>query len=131
MSQTGVFVYINSNLVDEVFTSIPDHEELIQICIDEGYVSSDRYYPEDYLLIEYEKVEIGSGESGSDLSWDDPTMIYLYQNRNLPDCPEEVYTVEEGRDEVTYDEIAEVSGNELSEEETPEEEDEIKLRPHL
>ena len=132
MSQTGVFVYINGNLAEEVFPAIPDHEEMIQICRDEGYSASDGQYPGDYLTVEYEKVEIGSGEYGADSTWDDSEMHYLYSVRNQPDCPAEVTTVDEGRDDVDYDELDPYSADESEEnDEGADLEEKSKNRFHL
>lgn len=105
MAQTGVFITINGIPVEEVFPGIPDHDELIEICEDQGYFGNERRYPEDYISVEYEKVEFGAGEYGQDRTWSDSELLYLYQSRNQPDCPAEVTTVEEGQDTVEYDEL--------------------------
>ena len=48
MSQKAVFVRINGNLHNEVLFSVPDHDEMIQVCKDFGYESTDGEYDGDY-----------------------------------------------------------------------------------
>ena len=61
----------------EVFSSVPDYEEAIQICKDNGYEYQDYY--SNYYLLEYEWIDIGEGESGVDKFIDDETLLFLYK----------------------------------------------------
>ena len=78
MSQKAVLVRVEGNLISEVFNSIPDYDDAVQICKDNGYEYQD-YYP-DYYLLEYEWIEIGNGESATDEFIDDETLLHLYDS---------------------------------------------------
>lgn len=78
MSQSAVLVRVEGNLIPEVFSSVPDYEEAIQICKDNGYEYQDYY--SDYYLLEYEWIDIGEGESGVDEFIDDETLLFLYDS---------------------------------------------------
>lgn len=43
MSQTAVLVIVEGNLIPEVFCSVPDYDEAVQICKDNGYEYEDYY----------------------------------------------------------------------------------------
>ena len=87
MSQKAVFVRVEGNLIPEVFYSVPDYDEAVQICKVNGYEYEDYY--SDYYLLEYEWIDIGEGESGEDEFIDDVTLLYLY---NSFDFEEMVYS---------------------------------------
>lgn len=77
MSQTAVMIRVNGNLFSEVYSKVPSYEDAIQICKDFGYDSTDREYG-DYILVEYEWIEIGDGESNTDYFFDDETLCHIY-----------------------------------------------------
>ena len=109
MSQKAVFVRINGNLHEEVFTHVPDHDEMIQICKDFGYESTDERYDGDYINIEYEWVDIGDGESGTDTFFDDESLCFLYDcygwEKNFEKMGYNTESIETGSDEVLYSEL--------------------------
>lgn len=76
MSQKAVLVRINGNLVHEVFSHVLDYEDMVQICIDEGCETDN--CASDYFLVEYEWIDIGEGESGTDEYLDDETLLFIY-----------------------------------------------------
>lgn len=109
MSQKAVLVRVDGNLVQEVFHSIPDEDDAIQICKDEGYESSDEIWY-DYLNVEYEWIEIGDGESGTDEFIDDETLLFLYDSYGYEDVIKEqfeldVETIETGSYEILFSEL--------------------------
>lgn len=79
MSQKAVLVRVDGNLVQEVFSSVPDYEEAVQICKDEGYEADDNYFS-NYYSVEYKWIDIGEGESGVDHFIDDETLLYIYDS---------------------------------------------------
>ena len=83
MSQSAVLVRVEGNLIPEVFSSVPDYEEAIQICKDNGYEYQDYY--SNYYLLEYEWIDIGEGESGVDEFIDDETLLALYDSYGYED----------------------------------------------
>ena len=109
MSQKAVFVRLNGNLHNEVFPSVPDHDEMIQICKDFGYESTDGEYDEDYINVEYEWVDIGDGESGTDTFFDDESLCALYDSyeweENFKNMGYNTESIETGSDEVLYSEL--------------------------
>ena len=109
MSQTAVFVRINGNLHEEVFTHVPDHDDMIQICKDFGYESSDGSFDGDYINIEYEWIDIGEGESGMDTFFDDESLCVLYNSyeweKNFENIGYDAESIETGSDEVLYSEL--------------------------
>ena len=86
MSQKAVLVRVENNLIPEVFYSVPDYDEAVQICKDNGYEYEDFY--SDYYMLEYEWIDIGEGESGEDEFIDDETLLFLYESY---DYEEEIY----------------------------------------
>ena len=78
MSQKAVLVRVEGNLISEVFNSIPDYDDAVQICKDNGYEYQDYY--SDYYLLEYEWIEIGNGESATDEFIDDETLLHSYDS---------------------------------------------------
>lgn len=78
MSQSAVLVRVEGNLIPEVFSSVPDYEEAIRICKDNGYEYQDYY--SNYYLLEYEWIDIGEGESGVDEFIDDEILLFLYNS---------------------------------------------------
>lgn len=83
MSQSAVLVRVEGNLIPEVFSSVSDYEEAIQICKDNGYEYQDYY--SNYYLLEYEWIDIGEGESGVDEFIDDETLLALYDSYGYED----------------------------------------------
>ena len=75
MSQSAVLVRVDGNLIPEVFSSVPDYDEAVRICKDNGY---DGYY--DCYSLEYEWIDIGEGESGVDEFIDDEILLFLYNS---------------------------------------------------
>ena len=63
MSQKAVLVRVNGNLVQEVFNYVPDYEEAVQICKDEGYEVDNNYFS-NYYSVEYEWIDIGKVNPG-------------------------------------------------------------------
>lgn len=110
MSQKAVLVRVEGNLIPEVFCSIPDYEEAVQICKDNGYEYKDYY--SDYYCLEYEWIDIGEGESGTDEFIDEETLLFLYDSYGYE---EEIYkyfgldveTVETGTIEVMLKDLEE------------------------
>lgn len=86
MSQKAVLVRVENNLIPEVFYSVPDYDEAVQICKDNGYEYEDFY--SDYYMLEYEWIDIGEGESGEDEFIDDEVLLHLYDS---PEFEEMVY----------------------------------------
>jgi len=78
MSQKAVLVRIDGCLIQEVFNSVPDYNELVQICKDNGFNGDETPY--DYYLAEYEWIDIGEGESGLDQFIDDETLLAIYDS---------------------------------------------------
>lgn len=109
MSQKAVFLRINGNLHEEVFTSVPDHDEMVQVCKDFGYEAEDGQYDGDYINVEYEWVDIGEGESGTDTFFDDESLCALYDchewEKNFESLGYNVEIVESGSDEILYSEL--------------------------
>lgn len=109
MSQKAVFVRINGNLHNEVLFSVPDHDEMIQVCKDFGYESTDGEYDGDYINVEYDWVDIGDGESGVDTFFDDETLCALYDSydweKNFENMGYNAESIETGSDEVLYSEL--------------------------
>lgn len=110
MSQKAVMIRVNGNLHEEVYNHVPDEDEAIQICKDCGYEPSDGIFEGDYILVEYEWLDIGDGESGWDDHLDDETLCFLYDSYGYEDVIKsqfdlDVETVEEGRIEVLYTEL--------------------------
>lgn len=78
MSQKAVLVMVEGNLIPEVFYSVPDYDEAIQICKDNGYEYKDYY--SDYYMVEYQWIEIGEGESGIDEFINEEILLFLYDS---------------------------------------------------
>lgn len=111
MSQRAVFVRLNGNLHKEIFPSVPDYEEMIQICKDFGYEPSDGKLDGNYIFLEYEWIEIGNGESGADFFFDDDTLLYIYNSyeweNQFLELGYEVEIIETGSEEILYTELEE------------------------
>lgn len=110
MSQKAVLVRVEGNLIPEVFSHIPDYDEAVQICKNYGYEYKDFY--SDYYMLEYEWIEIGDEESGTDEFIDDKILLLLY---GFFDYEEKIYelfglnveTVETGTIEVMLEDLKE------------------------
>lgn len=109
MSQRAIMVRVNGNLFPEVFPSIPDYDDTIQICKDFGYEVSDANYDGDYICVEYEWIEIGDGESGTDEFFDDETLMHIYDAYGWDEVFEtqgySVETVRSGRYDVEFEDL--------------------------
>ena len=86
MSQKAVFVRVEGDLIPEVFNYVPDYDEAVQICKDNGYEYKNYY--SDYYCLEYEWIDIGDGEYETDEFIGDETLLFLYDSY---DCEEEIY----------------------------------------
>ena len=75
MSQKAVLVRVEGNLIPEVFNYVPDYDEAVQICKDNGYEYKNYY--SDYYCLEYEWIKIGEG-SGTDELITDDALLFLY-----------------------------------------------------
>ena len=110
MSQKAVLVRVEGNLITEVFYSVPDYDEAVQICKDNGYEYEDYY--SDYYLLEYEWIDIGEGESGTNEFIDYEVLLHLYDS---PEFEEMVYeqfglnieSIETGTIEVMLEDLRE------------------------
>lgn len=109
MSQRAVFVRVDGNLHSEVLTHVPDHDEMVQICKDCGYEATDARFDNDYLLVEYEWVDIGDGESGIDTFFSDEELCYIYDGYGWEDkllsLGYDVNIIETGNDDVEFEEL--------------------------
>lgn len=109
MSQKAVLVSINGNLVQEVFHSVPDYEEACQICLDNGWDGTeDTIY--DYYNVEYEWIDIGEGESGTDEFIDDETLLHICGHAYYEDLIKEhfgldVEVIETGSIDVLFEDL--------------------------
>lgn len=72
MAQTVCFVQCNGILSDEVFNYTPSHDDFVQICKDMGLGKAD-----DWVDVEYEKMEIGPGEYGADTFLNDDVFVHI------------------------------------------------------
>lgn len=75
MSQKAVLVRVEGNLIPEVFNYVPNYDDAVYICKDYGYEYKDYY--SDYYMLEYEWIDIGEGESGTDEFIDDETLLFF------------------------------------------------------
>ena len=82
MSQTAVIIHVDGALHQEVYPSLPDHEEIVQICKDFGYTTEDAAYEGDDIDITCEWYEIGSGESGTDDFFSDEEILAKFSHDN-------------------------------------------------
>jgi len=109
MSQRSVFVRVAGNLYREVLNSVPDYEDAVRICRDLGYEKEEEPWEGAYLLVEYEWLEIGAGESGEDTFYDDELLLDLYDTYGYEEIfreqGQEVEVIESGSLEVRYDEL--------------------------
>lgn len=109
MSQTAVMIRIDEMLHTEVYSYKPDYDDAIQICKDFGYEASDGDYDGDYIDFEYEWLEIGEGESGTDNFFDDETLCSLYDScdyeKKFEELGYDVETIETGSYEIEYVEL--------------------------
>lgn len=109
MSQKAVFVRLNGGTYPEVFSSIPDEEEVIHLCKEYGYEQNDEMYAGDYIIAEYEWIDIGSGESDTDTFYDDETLLYMYDSDMFEELLEKdghsIECVESGEYEILYSEL--------------------------
>lgn len=111
MSQKAVFVTINGTVYEEVFSHIPDREELIQLCKDEGY-TADMDNVSDYIYVEYEWIEIGEGESNTNEFFSEEALLHMYQSGDFTKTVYEllslnVYVIEYDDMEILLEELGE------------------------
>ena len=110
MSQKAVFVRVDGNLIPEIFTHVPEYNDMVQICLDYDYDGTESI--SDYYLVEYEWVEIGEGESNTDDFIDDETLLHIY---DAYDWEKEIYehfgfdvnTIETGSEDVLFYDLQE------------------------
>lgn len=111
MSQRAVFIKVGGNVHEEVWTHIPDHEDFIQICKDFGLTESNRDKWGNSVTVDYEWIEIGSGEGGADTFVSDEVLLHLYGHPDfstiLQNMGYEVEYVQSGYDLVTMDDLVE------------------------
>ena len=111
MSQKAVMIRVNGNLYQEVWTTVPDYEDAIQICKDIGYEENEGLFNGDYILVEYEWLDIGEGESGIDTFFDDETLCFIYDSYDYEKIFEEhgynIEIINSGYYEVLYEELCE------------------------
>lgn len=81
MAQTAVIIIIDNEPYEEVWTSIPDREEMISIVKDIYDIENIEEGTE--FEVEYEWYEIGEGESGTDYFFIDEDIIRMY-NSDIP-----------------------------------------------
>ena len=74
MAQTVYFVKVDGEPYDGVLTYKPNHDDLVGICMDMGF---DRSYTFDSLDVEVERVDIGSGESGTDEFFSEKELVAI------------------------------------------------------
>lgn len=109
MSQKAILVRIDGCLVEEVFSHVPDYNDMIQICIDNGYNGVCGH--SDHYLVEYEWISIGEGESDTNEYIQDDTLLAIY---NSYDYAKQIYemfghdveVVESGSKEILFEDIA-------------------------
>lgn len=112
MSQTVVFITVGGTLHDEIWSKVPDHEECVQICRDFGF--DEDIMRTDWtgsVTVEYEWIEIGNGESGTDAFLDEDLLLHIRGTYGWEEEIEKLgYTVDEvyaGSDKVCADEMQE------------------------
>lgn len=110
MSQKAVLVRVNGNLIQEVFNWVPDYEEMCQICIDNGYDGAEETSYTDCYNVEYEWIDIGEGESGTDSFIDDETLLFIYDAYGYEDVIKksfglDVEVVESGSVDVLFEDL--------------------------
>lgn len=112
MSQIAVMVRVNAILFPKVLKSVPSYDDAIQICKDFGYESSDANYDGDYILVEYEWIEIGNEESDTDEFFDDETLQHIYDSYEWDEVIEaqgyNVKIVRSGRYDIGFDELEDI-----------------------
>lgn len=111
MSQRAIFVMVNGVVTNEILHHVPDREEMIQICKDMGYEACDNSIM-DYMLVEYEWIEIGEGESDTDEIVSEETLLDIYHSGEIAETVSRMYnveveTVEYGDEEILLEELEE------------------------
>ena len=95
MSQKAVFVRINGQLLPKIFSTVPDYNDAVKLCIHCDPLSLSRN-----LQLDYEWIEIGNGESGADTFYDENLLLFLYNTFGyeniLRSAGDTVRTVEQG-----------------------------------
>lgn len=111
MSQRAILVSVEGNLISEVFHSIPDYDEAVQICIDNGWDGTEDTIYESYT-VEYEWLEIGEGESATDEFIDDETLLHIWGHNDRYEIIKKSYgldveVIQCNRIEVDFDDLRE------------------------
>lgn len=111
MSQKAILVTVEENLIPEVFYSIPDYDDAVQICIDNGWDGTEDTIYDSYT-VEYVWIEIGEGESGMDEFIDEETLLHIWGHYNRYEIIKETYgldveVIECDRIEVDFDDLTE------------------------
>ncbi|RHV70233.1 MULTISPECIES: hypothetical protein [Clostridia] len=95
MSQKAVFVRINGQLLPKIFSTVPDYNDAVKLCMHCDSVSLGKN-----LQLDYEWIEIGDGKSGVDTFYDDNLLLFLYNTFGYEDilrsAGDAVRTVEQG-----------------------------------
>lgn len=101
-----VFVRIAGNLVQKVFRKIPDHDDCVRICKEEGFDASFKWTNGwlDSVEVSWESLELGDAAS-----LDDETLCCIYDafgfEEEFKKLGYEVTVVQEGEDTVDFDEL--------------------------
>ena len=109
MSQKAVLVRVDGNLIPEVFHAVPDYYDMCQICIDNRFDGTEETYT-DYYNVEYEWIDIGDGESGTDSFIDDETLLFIYDSYGYEDVIKkefglDVEVIETGSEDVLFEDL--------------------------
>lgn len=111
MSQTAVMIRVNGNIHKEIYSHVPEYDDAIQICKDFGYSYDDGNFDGDYILVEYEWLDIGPGESGADEFYDEEYLLTIYDSYGYEKLIEadgyDVEVIESGSYEVGFNELEE------------------------
>lgn len=106
-NQNATIVQLNGNLYPKILRYAPDYAEAIEICQDFGYEASQGKYGGDYILVEYEWLEIEpKGDAGL---IEDDVLLALYGSYDfydvLDDAGYNVNGVTSGSYEIGFDEL--------------------------
>lgn len=110
MSQKAILVRVSGNLIPEVFTHVPEYDDMLDICKDNGYDGTESI--SDYYLVEYEWIEIGDGESDADEFIDEETLLAIYDSYDYEKHIYETFgydveLIESGSEEVMFYDLQE------------------------
>ena len=110
MSQKAILVRVSGNLIPEVFTHVPEYDDMLDICKDHGYDGTESI--SDHYLVEYEWIEIGDGESDADEFIDEETLLAIYDSYDYEKHIYETFgydveLIESGSEEVMFYDLQE------------------------